>query len=475
MAKAKIRLGYAPTRRAIFSAPAAIQYRKLIADRLRELDIDFVDIDDINEEGLLFDDEGMYKIAEKFKREKVDGLFLPHANFGTEYECGRLAKELGVPVLLWGPRDERPDEKGMRLRDSQCGLFATGKVLRRFRVPFTYMNNCNLEDPEFERGIRDFLAVCNVVKVFRHTRILQIGPRPFDFWSTMCNEGELLEKFNIQISPIPLPELYAEMKKWKEEKTQVDEVIAYCHENMNCDISEEYLLNVAALKVAMKSLAEKYGCNAIAIQCWNALQDEINIMPCAANALLNEEGIPVICETDIHGAISQLMAEAATLGEKRVMFADWTVRHPDNDNGELLQHCGPWPISVAKEKPTICVPVAFPQNGAVSAEAKHGLMSLVRFDGDEGNYSLLLGHARGIDGPWTRGTYVWVEVNNLKRLEAKIVEGPYIHHVAAIHGDVVPVIYESCKYLGIKADLYDPIEDKVLAYLHGEDVVFDEV
>ena len=135
------------------------------------------------------------------------------------------------------------------------------------------------------------------------------------------------------------------MKKWKEEKTQVDEVIAYCHENMNCDISEEYLLNVAALKVAMKSLAEKYGCNAIAIQCWNALQDEINIMPCAANALLNEEGIPVICETDIHGAISQLMAEAATLGEKRVMFADWTVRHPDNDNGELLQHCGPWPGS----------------------------------------------------------------------------------------------------------------------------------
>ena len=105
MARAKIKIGYAPTRRAIFSAPAAIQFRKLIADRLRELDIDFVDIDDINDEGLLFDDEGMYKIAEKFKREKVDGLFLPHANFGTEYECGRPAKELGVPVLLWGPRD----------------------------------------------------------------------------------------------------------------------------------------------------------------------------------------------------------------------------------------------------------------------------------------------------------------------------------------------------------------------------------
>ena len=472
---ARIKIGFAPTRRAIFSAPAAVEYRKLTAKRLRELNIDFVDIDDINEEGLLYDDAGLEKIIAKFQREKVDGLFLPHANFGTEYECARLAKALNVPVLLWGPRDERPDANGMRLRDSQCGLFATGKVLRRFRVPFTYMNNCNLEDPEFERGIRDFLAVCNVVKVFRHTRILQIGPRPFDFWSTMCNEGELLEKFNIQLAPIPLPELYAEMKKWREEKTEVEKVVAYCRENMTCKIEAPYLANVAELKVAMKSLADKYGCNAIAIQCWNALQDEIHIMPCAANSLLNEEGIPVVCETDIHGAISQLIAEAASMNERRVMFSDWTVRHPDNDNGELLQHCGPWPISVAKEKPTICVPVAFPENGAISAEAKHGPMSLVRFDGDEGEYSILLGHARGIEGPWTRGTYVWVEVNNLKRLEAKVVEGPYIHHVAAIHGDVVPVVYEACKYIGVKPDLYDPIEDKVKAYLHGEDVVFDEV
>lgn len=473
--KTNIRLGFAPTRRAIFSAPAAVEYRNLTAARLREMNVDFVDITDINEEGLLYDDAGMRAIAEKFKREKVDGLFLPHANFGTEYECGRLAKELNVPVLLWGPRDERPDANGMRLRDSQCGLFATGKVLRRFHVPFTYLNNCNLDDPEFERGVRDFLAVCNVVKVFRHTRILQIGPRPFDFWSTMCNEGELLEKFNIQLAPVPLPELYGEMKKWREERAEVEKVVAYCHENMICDIDEASLHRVAELKVAMKALAEKYGCNAIAIQCWNALQDEIHIMPCAANSLLNEEGLPVVCETDIHGAISQLMAEAATLNERRVMFSDWTVRHPDNENGELLQHCGPWPLSVAREKPTICVPVAFPQNGAVSAEAKHGLMSLVRFDGDDGSYSVLLGHARGIDGPWTRGTYVWAEVANLKRLEAKVVEGPYIHHVAAIHGDVVPIVYEACKYIGVQPDLYDPIEEKVKAYLRGESVVFDEV
>ena len=80
----------------------------------------------------------------------------------------------------------------------------------------------------------------------------------------MCNEGKLLEKFNIQLAPIPLPELYAEIRKWKEEGAEVRKVIDYCRANMICDIEDEFLANVAALKVAMKSLAGKYGWHAIA-------------------------------------------------------------------------------------------------------------------------------------------------------------------------------------------------------------------
>lgn len=464
---AGIKLGFAPTRRSIFSAPDAIKYRELTAKRLAELGVEFVDITDINEEGLLYDDADRLEIAEKFRKEKIDGLFLPHCNFGTEYECARLAKDLNVPVLLWGPLDERPDENGVRLRDSQCGLFATGKVLRRFRVPFTYLTNCRLEDPVFERGINDFLAVCNVVKTFRTIRILQISTRPNDFWSTMCNEGELLERFNVQLSPIPMPELTAMVKAVKKSGETAD-VLAFIREHMEVGIKDEELENVAALKVAMNKLVKKYGCNAVAIQCWNALQSELGIMPCAANSLLNDEGIPVACETDIHGAITSLLAEAAGMGSTRSFFADWTIRHPDVENGELLQHCGPWPISLAKEKPKLTYPLAFDYPGSLTAEIKPGEVTLCRFDGDNGEYSLLLGTAKGIDGPKCMGTYLWVEVDNIKRLEEKLVTGPYIHHCVGIHKNVVPVLYEACKYIGVKADLYDPIEEEVKAYLRGE-------
>lgn len=465
-----IKIGFAPTRRNLFSADAAIEYANLTRNKLDELGVNYVDILDINEEGLLFDDEGVEKIAEKFKNEKIDGLFLANENFGTEYACARLAKKLDVPVLLWGPKDECPAEDGSRLRDTQCGLFAIGKVLRRFKVPFTYIQNCDIDTPQFERGVTDFIKVCNVVKTFKNTRILQVGPRPFDFWTVICNEGELLEKFNISLSPVPIHELVVEINRVKdEEENKVQDVIKYFETNTVVQIKDNELEMVAALKVALENLCKKYGCNAGVIQCWTALQDEIGILPYASLSLLQEEGIPFVCETDVHGAISELLVEAASFGENKAIFADVNCRHPENENGELLQHLGVFAYSTAETKP-ILPPrhFVFDYPGSVAFRAIKDEYTLCRFDGDNGEYSLLMGTAQGIDGPYNQGTYIYMEFANLNRLEFKLVYGPYIHHVAAVRKNVVPILYESCKYLGIKPDFYDPIEEEVQAYLRGE-------
>lgn len=464
----KIILGYAPTRRNVFSAPDALKYRRLIKQKLLEMDIDIVDIDDINDEGLLYDDKDVEDIINKFRKRGVDGIIFPHCNFGTEYLCARVAKGLGVPVMLWGPLDERPLPDGTRLRDTQCGLFATGKVFRRFQIPFTYMTNCSLDNPVFERGIYDFMAVCNVVKKFRNIRILQISTRPFDFWSTMCNEGELLEKFNIQLSPIPITELKQAMETVKKDEKLVRTYLDEIYSSMEVKIDDSKVIVIAQLAAAVELLVNKYKCDAVAMQCWNALQDEIGIMPCAANALLNDKGIPVVCETDIHGAVTQILIEAAAMGEKRGFFADWTVRHPDCKNAELLQHCGPWPVSVAKTKPQVTYPIAFDYAGSLTAQAKDGDITICRFDGDNGEYSLLLGNAHTVEGPACKGTYMWIEVDNINRLEAKLVEGPYIHHCSGIHKDVVAILYEACKYIGVKPDLFDPVEEQIKEYLRGE-------
>jgi L-fucose isomerase-like protein len=456
----KVKLGFAPTRRGgVFVNPDALKYKKLIMDKLRAMNIDFVDIEDINDEGLLMGPGDVPKVVGKFKAARINAVFFPHCNFGSEHSVARTAAELNLPTLLWGPRDEAPQPDGSRLRDTQCGLFATGKVLRRMKTPFTYLPNCHVSDDTFELGLNTFLAASNVVKEFRSARILQIGPRPYDFWTMMCNEGELLEKFGIQIFPISMTDITARVKAL--EASPDDDVTAtveYMKKNMNICVEENMVLRLAALKTAMKLFAVENDCNAVAIQCWYSLQDALGIMPCAANSLLTDEGIPVACETDIHGAISSIMIHAAGMGKSPSFFVDWSIRHPENPNGELLQHCGPWPLSLAKEKPTLGKPFAFSNNcpGSVRAEIRGGEMTIIRFDGDNGEYGVLLGTARGIDGPATNGTYVWVELPNWPKIESMIVKGPYVHHASAIHGNLLPVIWEALTYIpGVRADFYD--------------------
>ena len=135
----RIKIAYIPTRRSNFSVEEAIRYKKIIRRQIDQFDIEIADIEDINEEGLLLRQTDVPRVTEKMKQEKVDAVFFPHCNFGSEGVVGQVAAALKVPVLLYGPRDDAPDEEGMRSRDSQCGLFATGKVLRRHNVPFTYI------------------------------------------------------------------------------------------------------------------------------------------------------------------------------------------------------------------------------------------------------------------------------------------------------------------------------------------------
>lgn len=473
----KIKIGFVPTRRNIFSAEAAIEFADYTRNKLDELGVNYVDIKDVNNDGLLYDDAGLDKIYKKFVSEEIDGLFIANENFGTEYEVARLAAKFKVPVLLWGPRDEAPAEDGSRRRDTQCGLFAIGKVLRHFNVPFTYIRNSDIDDPSFTRGMIDFIKVCNVVKTFRNTRILQIGPRPFDFWSVIVNEGELLEKFGIQLSPIPLGELTTHMKELIGKKDQrIEETKDVYREWCDIQITDEELTKVAALKLAMGDKMDEYGCNAGTIQCWTELQDEIGILPYASEALLQTEGRPVTCEVDINGAISELLAEAATLGEEKALFADVNCRHPENENGELLQHLGTFAFQTAKSRPVLPPShFVFDYPGSAAFDVKDGTYTLVRFDGDHGEYAMLVGNAKTCEGPYEQGTYAWFEFKDLNRFEAKYVYGPYIHHMAGVRADVVPILAEAGKYINVKADYFDPIADKVNAYWYGDlDTILDE-
>lgn len=466
-------IGYAPTRRNVFSVEDSLRLKAEILNKIKSFGYQVIDIDDINEEGLLLTEYDASKTIEKFKNKKVDCVFSPHCNFGTESAVATVAKETGKPFLLWGPRDEAPLPDGSRQRDTQCGLFATSKILARMGVNFTYILNCRLNDELFERGFNNFIRAANVVKTFKKIRIGQIGVRPGDFWTVICNEGELLEKFNIQIVPFNLDDVVSEAKKLiKNPDKDFKETLKFVRENLGVDISDEPLKNLVALKVIIKRISVERDIPAFAIQCWNSLQDMMGIFPCFANSLLFSEEIPVACETDIHGAVTSLIAQAATFDEKPVFFADLTIRHPEDDNIELLWHCGPFPYTLRKPGEKAVVSEHFVKGGGIfgacSWEIIGGDVSIVRFDGANGNYTLLAGHAVGAEGPKNKGTYLWVKVKDWSKWEERLIYGPYIHHVIGIHDKIAPVIYEATKYIdALKFDTIEPSEKEIDDWLMG--------
>ena len=215
--KDQLTIGYAPTRRTVFSREDALKFKTLTLEKIKSIGYKTVDIEDINEDGLLVEEKDIDAAINKLTHGGVDCIISPHCNFGTEDIVARVASKMGLPFLLWGPRDEAPQPDGSRLRDSQCGLFATSKILQRYSVPYSYIINSRIDDPVFARGINNFAAAANVVKVFKNMRIGQIGTRPGAFWSVIANEGELLEKFAIEIVPYNLIDVInaaKEIKGW---------------------------------------------------------------------------------------------------------------------------------------------------------------------------------------------------------------------------------------------------------------------
>jgi len=458
----------------IFSTEEAARQKKQIEAKLKSWRVDFVTIDEVNAEGLVFDRAHVAPALDVFRREGVDALFIPHVNFGTEDAIARLARDLGKPTLLWGPRDEAPLPNGSRLRDTQCGLFATSKVLRRMGVPFSYIVNSPIDSDVFERGARTFLGAAAAVNAFRGARIGQVASRPPAFWTMIVNEGELLERWGIEVVPRTLSEVLADARRYLDEgKRKVAGQIAAIRRRFETgEADPQALRRLAAFKLALVEWAESEDIDAIALQCWPALQEGFDIFPCFVHGLLTNEGIPMACEADVHGALGAVMVQEAVGRATAPFFADLTIRHPTDDNAELLWHCGPFPASLAIEgKPRKLSPhYMHPEHpiGVGEWELRGGPLTLSRFDGDHGEYSLLMGHAKGTTGPFTRGTYLWAKFGNWPLWEERLIRGPYVHHVVGVHGHIAPALYEACRFLGIQPDCVEPTEAEIQAWLRGE-------
>lgn len=446
-------MAFCPIGKFVFSHADALRQKKILQDKLRQWRVNFVGLDNVIEDGLVRDYAHVEPVLEHFRRHDVDCLFIPHCNFGTEHAAALIARDIGVPVLLWGPRDAAPEPDGARLRDTLCGMFATSGVLRKLNVQFSYIENCRPDDPRLAAGVDRFLRAVNVARVLRKgARVGLIGQRIDFFWSTIVSEKDLLERFRIETLPIDMADFIAHARgraragraAYEKESAEI---------RKTCQVEgfddNEPLMNVLAVRDQMLALADDNGLDALAVQDFTSLVDAMQAYCFYADGMAAEI-LPVGIESDVHGAVTNLLLHRAGLGEQPTWLVDLTVRHPENDNAVLLWHAGAPPSMMAPGERIRLGRhwiLPSPLAGMPHFPLKQGAITVARFENDGEIYKLAVGEGHSVNGPYTLNNYVWMEVDDWPEWERKLMMGPFIHHVGMIYGHYGSILEEACRYV----------------------------
>lgn len=454
MIEYKVRIGLVPLRRDCTPRPGLFNWeyaekrgRETVAyikEHYATDSIEFVDLKGVIDVETLWSQNDVDKVVEHFRANRVDSIVLIPANFGNEEAAGELAKKMGKPVLLWGPQDDTFYEDGGRHTDTQCGLFAMSRQLMRMNVKFTYIENCPVDSEIFSKGLESFARVTCAVKAFTGLRIGQVGLRPKPFCSVIFNEGQLMEDFDIHIIPINLAVIQEKFNKILE--TRQEELAAgaekICAMYTIDEDTRPNLEKMWAFVLMYQELFEEYKLDAISAECWTAMQLLVGAMPCTSYGILADMDYVISCESDMHAAMTQVMLKALTFGKKKPFLGEFTTRHPQDRNIELLWHCGPFAHSLhRKDEPCYC------KNMREWFQVQEGHYTVARIDQDHGKYSIVVGECDSAEGPYTFGTYMWAKFANLPAWERKLIEGPYIHHVSEVEGSFTEEIREVCKYI----------------------------
>ena len=454
MLQYSVKIGLVPIRRDVTPRPGIFNWEKAeercakavayIEEHFADAHISFVDLNGINDVNVLYNEKDVDAVIDRFQREKVDAVWLIPGNFGNEEVAGMVARGMGKAVLLWGPEGDSFLADGTRYTDTQCGLFGMSRMLQRMNIPFTYIENCRLEDPRLAEGFHRFASVACAVKNFTNLRVAQVGMRPKPFCSVIFNESELMEQFNIQVIPINLAIIQDKYNRiLQTRQAELAAGAAQLRQMYELDeLTEPVVERVYACVLLHQAIFAEYNVSAISAECWTAMQLMVGAMPCTAYGILADMGYIIGCESDMHATLTQVLLKSLTFGERKPFLGEFTTRHPTDRNIELLWHCGPFAYSLHRKGETCkCV------NMREWFQVQEGHFTVARIDQDHGRYSILVEECDSAEGPYTFGTYLWAKFDDLDKLERKLIEGPYIHHFSEIEGSCTEQIKEFCKYV----------------------------
>ena len=471
----KMKIGIVAVSRDCFPESLSVNRRKALVDAYTKK----YDAKDIYECPVCIVESEIHMVQalEDIKKAGCNALCVYLGNFGPEISETLLAKHFEGPKMFVAAAEESGNSLMDGRGDAYCGMLNASYNLK--------LRNVKAYIPEYPVGtaedcadmIHEFVPIARAVYALNNLKIISFGPRPLNFLA--CNapikplynlgveieensELDLFEAFNKHEGDARIPDVVKEMEAELGAGNKKPEILAKL---------AQYELTLLDWVEDHKGYREFV---AIAGKCWPAFQTQFGFVPCYVNSRLTAKGIPVSCEVDIYGALSEFIG--TVVSEDTVTLLDINNSVPQDLYDEDIKgkyanytlkdtfmgfHCG----NTASSKLSFCemkyqkimarsLPIEV-TNGTLEGDIVPGDITFFRLQSTaDANLRAYIAHGEVLPVA-TRsfgaiGIFAIPEMGRFYR--HVLIEKNFPHHGAVAFGHFGKALYEVFKYIGVDVD-----------------------
>ena len=418
----------------------------------------------------------MVQALEDVKKAGCNALVVYLGNFGPEISETLLAKHFDGPKMFVAAAEETQDNLTQGRGDAYCGMLNASYNLK-LRGVKAYI-------PEYPVGtaeecadmIHEFEPIARAVYALNNLKIISFGPRPLNFLA--CNAPiKPLYDLGIEIEENSELDLFEAFNQHEGDE-RIPAIIKEMEEELGAGNKKpEILSKLAQYELTLKDwIRDHKGYRkyvTIAGKCWPAFQTQFGFVPCYVNSRLAAQGIPVSCEVDIYGALSEFIGtvvsqDAVTLLDINNSVPADMYNEEIKDNYDYTQkdtfmgfHCG----NTAKSKLSFCemkyqkimartLPEEVTQ-GTLEGDIAPGDITFFRLQ-STADTKLRAYVAQGEILPVATRSFGSIGVFAIPEMgrfyRHVLIEKNFPHHGAVAFGHFGKTLYEVFKYIGVDVD-----------------------
>ena len=423
-------------------------------------------------------EKDMRKALAEVKEAGCNALVVYLGNFGPESSETLLVKEFGGPCMVVAAAEETGNNLIDGRGDAYCGVLNCSYNLK--------LRNLKAYIPEYPVGtaaqcadmIAEFGPIARAVIALNNLKIISFGPRPQDFLA--CNAPiKQLYNLGVEIEENSELDLFEAFHKHDGDE-RIDAVAADMAAELGAGNKKpEILKKLAQYELTLLDWVEAHKGSrdyvAIAGKCWPAFQTQFGFVPCYVNSRLTKMGIPVSCEVDIYGALSEYIGtvisqDAVTLldinnsvpadlydAEIKGKYGDYTLK-----DMFMGFHCGNTPsnkLAFCEMKFQRIMARTLPEEvtqGTLEGDIAPGDITFFRLQSTS-DAKLRAYIAQGEVLPVATRSFGGIGVFAIPEMgrfyRHVLIEKNFPHHGAVAFGHFGKTLYEVFKYVGV------PVED----------------